>query len=101
GERELAARALLDGLRVARSLADIAPVYRPVGIERLEPRAGPVLAPFRAAEQAGSTDREDLAGAPAPDEDAVHVHGVVVHVLSVAHVVPVLAAVEAADHAPD
>src|SRR5437867_2270474 len=63
--------------------------------------AGEHLAPVRAAEQTGATDREDLAGAPAPDEDAVHVHGVVVHVLSVAHVVPVLAAVEAADHAAD
>src|SRR5437660_11245339 len=98
---EIGARGHPDRLRVARSLADIAAVGLPVGIERLEPRAGPVLAPVRAAAQTGATDREDLAGAPAPDEDAVHVHGVVVHVLSVAHVVPVLAAVEAADHAAD
>src|SRR5207245_7606440 len=33
--------------------------------------------------------------------NAVHVHGVVVHVLPVAHVLPVLTAVEAADDAAD
>src|SRR5438552_7348252 len=95
------ARGHPDRLRVARSLADIAAVRLSVGVERLESRAGPVLPPVRAAEQSGATDREHLAGAPAPDQHAVHVHGVVVHVLAVAHVVPVLAAVEAADHAAD
>jgi hypothetical protein len=42
-----------------------------------------------------------VARAPAADEHAVHVHGVVVHVLAVAQVLPVLAAVEAADDAAD
>src|SRR5438105_5315315 len=50
---------------------------------------------------AATPDGQHRARTPAPDEHAVHVHGVVVHVLPVAHVVPVLAAVEAPDDTAD
>src|SRR5882672_4232313 len=98
---KVGARGHPDGLRIAGGLADVAAVGLPVGIQRLEPSAGPVFAAIRAAEETRAPDREDLTGAPPPDQHAVHVHGVVVHVLAVAHVLPVLAAVEAADDAAD
>src|SRR6185436_787401 len=56
---------------------------------------------IRAAEQAGPADGQNRSRPPPPDDHAVHVHGVVVHVLAVTHVLPVLAAVEAADDAAD
>src|SRR3989454_3784966 len=90
-----------DGLRITRDLADIAAVGLSLGIQRLEPGAGPVLSPVRAAEEAGAADSKDHPRTPAPDQHAVHVHGVVVHVLPMTHVLPVLAAVEAADDTPD
>src|SRR2546426_6166658 len=86
-----------DGLRITRDLADITAVGLSLGIQRLEPGAGPVLAPVRAAEQAGAADSKDHSRTPAPDQHAVHVHGVVVHVLPMTHVLPVLAALEATD----
>src|SRR6266850_1378871 len=98
---KVGARGHPDGLRIAGDLADVAAVGLPVGIQRLEPSAGPVFAAIRAAEETRAPDREDLTRAPAPDQHAVHVHGVVVHVLAVAHVLPVLTAVEAADDAAD
>jgi len=60
-----------------------------------------VRALVRAAEQASAADRKDGPRTPAPDEHAVHIHGVVVHVLPMAHVLPVLTAVEATDDAAD
>src|SRR4029079_8011196 len=81
--------------------ADVAAVRLALGIEGLQPRAGPVGARIRAAEEPGAADGEDAAPPPAADQHAVHVHGVVVHVLAVAHVLPVLAAVEAADDTAD
>src|SRR5262252_2380576 len=90
-----------DGPRIAGNLADIAAVGLPLGIQRLEPRAGPVLTPIHAAEEAGPADGEDGPGAPAPHQHAVHVDRVVVHILPVAHVLPVLTAVQAADDAAD
>src|SRR4029077_16534426 len=86
-------------LRIARNLADVAAVRLAFGIEGLEPGAGPVGAPVRAAEQAGAADREDGARTQARHEHTVHVHGVVVDVLAVAHVLPVLSVVEATDDA--
>jgi len=47
-----------------------------------------VSAPVAAREEAGAADGQHHAGTPAADQDAVHVDGVVVHVLAVAHVVP-------------
>src|SRR5262249_31382081 len=88
-----------DGLRIAGHLADVATVGLPLGVERLEPRAGPVLASIGAGEEAGARDGEHGARPPPSDEDAVPVHGVVLHVLAVAHVPPSAAAVEAADDA--
>src|SRR2546426_9114165 len=90
-----------DGPRIAGDFVDVAAVGLALGIQRLEPRARPVLALIRAAEEAGAADREDRARPPASDQHAVHVHRIVVHVLAVAHVLPVLAAVEAADDAAD
>src|SRR5262249_34841284 len=90
-----------DGPRIAGHLADVAAIRLPLGIERLESRAGPVHALIRAAKQAGAPDREHRPRPPAADQHAVHVHGVVVHVLAVAHVLPVLTAVEASDDAAD
>src|SRR5918996_842737 len=58
---------------------------------------GPGPALVRAAEQASPADGQDCPRSPAPDEHAVHIHGVVVHVLAMAHVLPMLAAVEATD----
>src|SRR5437899_4348005 len=84
-----------DGLRIPRDLADITAVGLSLGIQRLEPRAGPVLALVRAAEQAGAADGKDHPRTPAPDQHAVHIHGVIVQVLPMAHVLPVLAAVQA------
>src|SRR5258708_29297866 len=72
-----------------------------LGVQRLEPGAGPVPALVRAAEEAGAADRKDGPRTPAPDEHAVHIHGVVVHILPVALVLPVLTAVEASDDAAD
>src|SRR5262245_703178 len=88
-----------DGLRIAGDLSDVAAIRLPLRIQRLEPRARPVLALVRAGEQAGAPDGEHGSWTPSPDQHAVHVHGVVVHVLAVAHVLPVLATVEAADDA--
>src|SRR5215470_11160592 len=79
-----------DGPRLAGNLADITAVGLSLGVQRLEPRTGPVLAPIRAAEEARPADGEDGPRAPAPDQHAVHVDRVVVHVLPVAHVLPVL-----------
>src|SRR6266851_6812972 len=90
-----------DGLRITRDLADIAAVGLSLGIQRLEPGAGPVLSPVRAAEQPGAADGKDHPRTPAPDQHAVHVHGVIVQVLPMAHVLPVQAAVEAADDTAD
>src|SRR5712691_2789431 len=88
-----------DGLRITRDLADITAVGLSFGIQRLEPGAGPVLSPVRAAEQAGAADGKDHPRTPAPDQHAVHVHGVIVQVLPMAHVLPVLAAVQATNDA--
>src|SRR5262249_12926038 len=86
-------------LRVTGDFADVTTIRLAFRIQRLEPRAGPVPTLVRAREKAGAADREHRPRAPAPDEDAVHVDGVVVDVLPVAHVVPVLAAVETPNHA--
>src|SRR5205823_3431645 len=98
---EIPTRGHPDGLRIPWDFADITAVGLSLGIQRLEPGAGPVVALVRATEQAGAADGEDRSRTPARDQHAVHVHGVVVHVLPVAHVLPVLAAVETADHATD
>src|SRR2546426_5947272 len=90
-----------DGLRITRDLADITAVGLSLGIQRLEPGAGPVLSPVRAIEQAGAADSKDHPRTPAPDQHTVRVHGVVVHVLPMTHVLPVLAAVEATDDTSD
>src|SRR5713101_5072654 len=90
-----------DGLRITGDLADITAVGLSLGIQRFEPGAGPVLAPVRAAEEAGAADGKDHPRTPAPDQHAVHIHGVIVQVLPMTHVLPVLAAVEAADDTPD
>src|SRR5262249_13007825 len=90
-----------DRLGIARRFADVAAIGLTFGIQRLEVRARPVPAAIRATEQTGATDRQHRAGMPAADQDAVHVHGVIVHVLPMAHVLPVQAAVHAADDAPD
>src|SRR5207249_10289981 len=84
-----------------RDLADITAVGVALGIQRLQPGAGPVLAVVRAAEQAGAADGEDHSRTPASDQHAMHVYRVVVHVLPMAHVLPVHAAVETADDAAD
>src|SRR5207245_11760104 len=72
-----------------------------LGIQRLQPGAGPVLAVVRAAEQTGAADGEDHARTPASDQHAMHVYRVIVQVLPMAHVLPVHAAVETADDAAD
>src|SRR5438132_5261658 len=90
-----------DGLRIAWHLANITAVGLPLGIQRLEPGAGPVRALVRAAEQAGAADGKNRPRTPAPDEHAVHIDGVIVHVLAMAHVLPVLTAVEAPDDTAD
>src|SRR5262249_30099819 len=87
--------------RIPGDLTDVAAIRLPFRIQRLESRAGPVLSRVSAREEAGAPDGEDGSGAPSRDDHPVHVDGVVVHVLSVAHVLPVLAAVEAADDAAD
>src|SRR5207237_3417767 len=86
-----------DGLGIPWDLADVAAVGLALGIERLEPGARPVVAPVRTGEEPGAADGKDRPRTPARDQHAVHVHGVVVEVLPMAHVLPVLAAVEAAD----
>src|SRR5262249_53545549 len=90
-----------DGLGIARDLANVAAVRLPLRVQGLEPPAGPVLAPIRAGEETGAADRHDRPGAPAPDQDVVHVHGIVVDVLPVAHICPVLAPGEAPDDPAD
>src|SRR6266436_2866751 len=90
-----------DGLRITRGLADIAAVGLSLGIQRLEPGAGPVLSPVRAAEEAGAADGKDHPRTPAPDQHAVHIHGVIVQVLPMAHILPARAAIEAADDTAD
>jgi hypothetical protein len=89
------------GPGIAGDLGDVAAIGLSLGIQRLQPGAAPVLAPIRAAEQARPADCEDRSRTPAPDQRVVQVNGVVVHVLTVAYVLPVLAAVEAADDAAD
>src|SRR5882672_10597907 len=90
-----------DRPRLPGDLADVAAVRLALRIQRLEASARPVAARIRAAEEAGAPDGEDHPRPPAADEDAVHVHGIVVDVLAVAHVFPVLAAVETADDTAD
>src|SRR5262249_41628264 len=90
-----------DRLRITGDFADIATIRLALRIQRLESGARPVAALIRAREQAGAADREHGPRAPAPDEDAVHIDGVVVDVLAVAHVVPMLAAVETPNDAAD
>src|SRR5215472_16542785 len=89
------------GARITGHLADVATIRLSFLIHGVEPGARPVLALVLAVEQAGAADREDHSRAPAPDQHAVHVHGIVVQVLPVAHVLPVLAAVEAPDDPAD
>src|SRR5262249_12531307 len=60
-----------------------------------------VLPMVGAAEEASAGNGKDRPGTPAPHEDAVHVYGIIVHIVPVAHVLPVLATVEAADDAAD
>src|SRR5262245_8785319 len=61
---EIRARGHPDRLRVAGSLADVAAIGLPVGVQGLEPRAGPVLAAVGARDPARAAHREDLAGSP-------------------------------------
>src|SRR5262249_35791393 len=88
-----------DGLGIARDLADVTAIRLALRVERLEPRARPVLALIGAAEEAGAADGEDQPRTPASARPAVQVDGGVGYVLTVAHVVPLLAAVETADDA--
>src|SRR5207249_5575661 len=81
-----------DGLRIPRDLADITAVGLSLGIQRLEPRAGPVLALVRAAERAGPPSCKDRARTPAPSPHARHVRGVVAPALPMAPLLTVLAA---------
>src|SRR5437762_3255671 len=90
-----------DGLGIAWDLADVTTIRLTLRVQRLEPRARPVRALVRAGEESGAADRQHGSRTPAPDEDAVHVDGVVVDVLAVAHVRPVLATVETANDAAD
>src|SRR5262249_34980820 len=90
-----------DRPRITGDLTDVAAVGLVLVVQRLQARARPVPALVRAAEQAGASDGQHGARPPPPDDHAVHVHGVVVHVLAVAHVLPVLAAVQTADDAAD
>src|SRR4030095_3612463 len=96
---EVGARRDPDRLGIAGHLADVPAVGLVLHVQRLEPGAGPVPALIHADEEAGTTDCEHRARPPPPDEHAVHVHRVIVQVLAVAHVLPVLAAVEAPDDA--
>ena len=50
-----------------------------------------------AAEQTGTGNGEDRPWAPAADQHTVHVHRIIVQVVTMAHVVPVLATVETTD----
>src|SRR5207247_1994167 len=90
-----------DGLRVARDLTDITAVGLPFGIQGLQAGGGPVLPVVGAAEEASAGNGKDRPRTPAAHEDAVHVHGIIVQVVPVAHVLPVLTTVEAADDAAD
>src|SRR5262245_42669427 len=90
-----------DGLRITRDLADITAVSLPLGVQRLQAGGGPVLPLVGAAEQASTGDGEDRPWTPAPDHDAMHVHGIIVHVVTMTHVLPVLATVEATNDAAD
>src|SRR3989454_9594219 len=90
-----------DGLRITRDLADITAVGLSLGIQRLEPGAGPVLAPVRAVEQAGAADSKDHPRTPPAHQHAVHRHRVLVPILPMTHVLPVLAAVDATDDTSD
>src|SRR5215470_5606057 len=90
-----------DGLRISWNLADVATVGLSPGIQGLESGAGPVLALVRAAEQPSAADGKDHARTPAPDKHTMHIHSVIVQVLPMAHVLPVLATVEAADDPAD
>src|SRR5262249_15239346 len=90
-----------DGLGIARHLADVATVGLSLRVQRLDPRARPVRTLIGAGEESGAGDGEDRARTPAPDQDAVHVDGIVIQILAVAHALPVLAAVEAPDDAAD
>src|SRR5262249_23562027 len=90
-----------DGLRVARHLTDIPAVGLALGIQRLQTGSRPVPPVIGAAEEASAGNGKDRSRTPASHEDAVHVDGIIVHVVPVAHVLPVLAAVEAADDAAD
>src|SRR5918996_3037123 len=98
---EIRPRGHPDGLRITWDFADIAAIGLSLGVQRFEPGAGPVPALVRAAEQASPADGQDRPRSPAPDEHAVHIHGVVVHVLAMAHILPMLAAVEATDATAD
>src|SRR2546421_6276065 len=90
-----------DRFRITWDLADVTAIGLALVIQRLEACPGPVPALIRAGEEAGAADGHDPPRTPAPHEDVIHIHGVIVHVLPVAHVFPVLAAVEAADDATD
>src|SRR2546421_12508599 len=99
--REIRAGGHPDRLRITRHFTDVTAVRLALGVQRLEPGARPVLAPVRAAEQARAAYGEEHPRPPPSDGHAVHLHRVVVDVLAVAHVLPVLTAVEAADDAAD
>src|SRR5262249_48007646 len=98
---EVRARRDPDSLGIARHLADVAAVGLSLRVQRLDPRARPVAALIGADEETRPRDGENRPGTPASDQDAVHVDGIVVQVLAVAHALPALAAVEASDDAAD
>src|SRR6266478_5992837 len=85
----------------ARHRADVAAVYLPLGIERLQRHVPPMVTAIGAGEHTGPANAEDRARPPAADQDAVHVDGVVVQILAVAQILPMLAAVGRANGAAD
>src|SRR3954453_12894284 len=87
--------------RVARHLPYVAAIDLPLGVERLQLDMAPMVAAIGAAEHAGAGDREYRARLPATCEYAVHIDHVIVDVMTVAQILPMLAAIGRTDRAAD
>ena len=85
--------------RRARHLTNVTAVNLPFGIERLERHMPPVIAAIGTLEHARTAYTVDGIRPPAAGQHAVHIDGIIIHVLAVTEVLPVLTPIDRAQRA--